>query len=351
MIKLAYDITSVAESPYGGIAQVCYHTLAQAAKHGDISATGFYRRGRRENIAVDNVPLRRLIWTDRFRRSQFDIVHALCHRLPPVGGQKRVYTLYDAWSLYPNKYQSPSFQKTIGMRMKRELRKVDAIIAISDNTHKNLVELQLVDPNKCRVARIGVAPPEPPTPAGGNTEIENCLSRPYVLFVGRIEVRKNIGHIIDAVAPISQLDLVIVGEPGYGYDDITRSDLARFPQDRLHVLSRLDTSDLELLYRRALATLLPSWEEGFGLPILEAMVRGCPVITSNCSACAEVGAGGAILVDPANPSESTEALIRLYEDASYHDRIKQAGLHRSRDFSWEKYFDDLISVYRSVLSQ
>jgi glycosyltransferase involved in cell wall biosynthesis len=350
IMEVAYDVTSLAQSPYGGVAQVCFHTLIQASRHPGVSPMGYYRRGRRENIVVDGVPPHRLSFTSQFRRTPFDIVHALCHRLPLLRAQKVVYTLYDAWSLQPNKYQSPNFQKKIGQRMRKELRKADVIVTISEWTRSQLLKLELADANKCVAVRLGVALPGPPPQASGKTDIDRWLTEPYVLFVGRIEARKNIGHLVEAVMQLSQLSLVIVGEPGFGYEDIVDRHLARFPSDRLCVLNRLAAYELDLLYRNAVAMLLPSWEEGFGLPILEAMVRGCPVITSNCSAASEIGAGGAILVDPADPTESHNALTMLYEDAAYRSRWRQIGLAHSSNFGWSKYFEDMISVYRSILS-
>ncbi len=234
--------------------------------------------------------------------------------------------------------------------MQKELLKADVIVTISEWTRSQLLGLELVDADKCVVVRLGAASPDSPPPASGRCDVNRWLPKPYVLFVGRIEVRKNISHLVEAVMPLSQLNLVIVGEPGFGYEDIVARHLARFPSDRLRILSRVPVHELELLYHNATAMLLPSWEEGFGLPILEAMARGCPVITSSCSAASEVGIGGAILVDPAEPAESREALSRLCEDAAYRNRWRQAGLAHCSKFSWSKYFEDLVSVYRLVLS-
>ncbi|UCE24295.1 MAG: glycosyltransferase, partial [Candidatus Zixiibacteriota bacterium] len=99
----------------------------------------------------------------------------------------------------------------------------------------------------------------------------------------------------------------------------------------------------------AVATLLPSWEEGFGLPIVEAMSNGCPIVTSNRSANAEVGGEGAILVNPENPDESREAIERLIEDQSFRNRMIEAGRRRASLFTWERYFDRLVDIYDRLL--
>jgi glycosyltransferase involved in cell wall biosynthesis len=266
--------------------------------------------------------------------------------VPSVRHRKLVYTLYDAWSLYPNNYQSSGFQKIIGRRMLKELRCADAIVCISEATRARLLDLNVVDPVRCHVALMGVAPPsaaEPPKPG-----FTAKLAKPFALFVGRIEVRKNLEHVISAVSPIDGLNLVIVGEPGYGYDRIEREVLAAFPSERLHRLSRVPRCDLDWLCRNALAALLPSWEEGFGLPILEAMVRGCPVITSNCSASAEVAAGAGIVVDPNQPEQSETALRKIVAEPDHRSELAQAGIAHCQQFSWRRYFSELTKVYREL---
>jgi glycosyltransferase involved in cell wall biosynthesis len=277
-------------------------------------------------------------------------VHGLCHRLPHVKGGKIVYTLYDTWSLYPNEYQSPAFQKSIGRRLADDLRKADLIVTISEWTRKKLNELGIVDSAKCKAIRLGVEQPIVMTDNTANSAILTWLNRSFALFVGRLENRKNIGHIIDAVLPFEELGLVLVGEPGFGYEENVVPQLARVPSHRLQVMSKLSNTDLALLYRNALVTIQPSWVEGFGLPILEAMSHGCPVITSNCSASAEVGVGGAALVDPSSPEESREVIARLRDDPQYRLAEKNRASLRSRQFSWDNYYNDLVKEYRELLN-
>jgi glycosyltransferase involved in cell wall biosynthesis len=348
MTTIAYDVTSLALAPMGGIAQVCRYTLEQAVRAEQISPVATYRRGEAGNITVPDVPILRVGRFSRLRLSQYDIVHALCHRVPPIRGRKLVYTLYDAWSLHPNRYQSDKFQRLVGKRMRKELSRADAIISISQSTQAKLLELNIVDPNKCHVALMGVEQ-APVAPASDvSDDVRNCSKRPFVLFVGKMEIRKNLGHVVDAVRSQDDLDLVVVGEPGFGYEGFVGDALARMPQDRLRILSHLSANDLDWLYRNSLATLLPSWEEGFGLPILEAMVRGCPVITSNCSASAEVGGEAAVLVDPNDASQSTRALERLHDEPQFREQVIQAGLERVQQFGWDKYFQGVAAIYQGL---
>ena len=351
MITVAYDVTSLAENPYGGIARVCRHTLEQAGKSEHIKPCALYRRGARSNLNVPGVNTRRVSWLDHLCLVRYDVVHALGHRVPPSRCGKLVYTLHDAWSLYPNRYQSADFQRQVGARMSAEIKQADAVVCDSRATLDKLLGLQLVEPTRCHVAPCGVAEPGFPATKASSASVAGLLATRFVLFVGRIEVRKNLEHVVDAILPLADLHLVVVGENGYRGDQIRTETLNRIPAGRLHVLSRIGESDLDLLYRNAVATLQPSWEEGFGLPVLEAMIRNCPVITSNCSATKEVAEGAAVLVEPSEPSQSRAALERLMSDSEYRWDLIARGRARAHEYTWDKYFEKLLELYRQLLTE
>jgi glycosyltransferase involved in cell wall biosynthesis len=350
MITVAYDVTSLAENPYGGIAQVCRHTLERAGKSEQIKSFALYRRGTPSHLDISGVNARKIGWRDRLGLVRYDIVHTLGHRIPSSRCKKLVYTLHDAWSLYPNPYQGADFQRRVGARMKGEIRRADAIVCDSRATLERLLELQFVEATRCHVVPCGVSDPGLPATKADDATVAGLLTTSFVLFVGRIEMRKNLEHVVDALLPVDDLHLVVVGESGHRGEQIRAETLSRMPTERLHVLSRISENDLDLLYRKAVATLQPSWEEGFGLPVLEAMIRGCPVITSNCSATKEVAEGAAILVDPAEPSQSMAALERLMSDPECRSELIARGRARSREYTWNRYFEKLLGVYRQLLS-
>lgn len=349
MITIAYDITAVAESPHGGIAQVGHNTLEQAAQDPNIQPTGYYRKGAPTNINISDVRIVKHRPYHKWLGHRYHIAHSLCHRTLPVKASCHIYTVHDTWSLRPNHYQDAAFQKKVGDRLKREIQQADHIVAISETTRRHLLEDGLVTPDKCSVALLGYRPPDATADDPG-AGLPSLQGRPYVLYVGCLEMRKNIGHLLDAVRPLDAVHLVIAGQPGFGYREKIRQKIDAFPQDRLNLLETVSRSQLPNLYRGAVATMLPSWEEGFGLPILEAMANSCPVVTSNRSANAEVGADAAILIDPAAPDQSQRALERLLSDKQYRDSIVAAGLKRAGQFSWGKYFRTMTDIYERVLA-
>lgn len=351
MISIAYDVTSLAQNRYGGVSEVCRQTLRQAVCHSQISPHAIYRRGDPANIDISGIQPRKVGWLDRIRPARPDIVHALGHRLPPTRGRKTIYTLHDAWSLYRNTYQSPRFQEKIGPRMTKELLRADAIISVSRATHEKLLSLDLVDPSRCSVVLNGVASPPARLAPVENPMVDQLPDLSFVLFVGRIEVRKNLEHVVDAVLPHSALSLVIVGDRGFGGEEIERDVLSSMPACRLHHFRQLAPGDLDRLYRKALTLLQPSWEEGFGLPIAEAMARSCPVICSNGSGGAEVAAKAGVLVDPCQPQESAVAIEKLQEDPRKRHELVVLGRERAAELTWEASFDRMVGVYTRLLQE
>jgi len=348
MISVAYEVTSLALSRFGGIATTCYHTLAQAATHDSFSPTALYRRGQPPDSSPVTDWQRTHTW-HAWQTPRYDLVHALCHRLPPTRAHRRVYTLHDAWSLTPNRYQPEDFQKKLAARLRKELPAVDLVVTGSEAGRNALLAADVVAPEKVLVAYQGATPIQQQPDRPPSRLLAPLLDVPFVLFVGRLETRKNIPHILAALHPLDSVHLVLVGEPGFGFRPEIEDVLAHFPPSRLHQFSLIAEPDLAALYRHALAALQPSWEEGFGLPILEAMSHGCPVITSNCSAPPEIVGNAGFLVDPTDPKQSREALERLLDDQFYRRELSEAGHERAAGFTWERYYATLVEAYQTLL--
>jgi len=349
MLRVAYDITSFAESPFGGIAQVCANTITQAAAAPDIEPVGFYKAGDPDNCRIDGVAVRKLTPFSSLIGPSYDIAHSLCHRRLKVRASRSVYTVHDVWSLQPNRYQSAAFQKKVGARLRRDILEADFIVTISETTRQNLLALELVAPERCQAVHLGVDMPRPSEPSEISPDLAPVFGKRYVIYVGSLEIRKNIGHLLEALRALKDVDLVLAGRPGFGYRDNIEARIKQFPPQRLHLLPKVNRKDLALFYQNAVAMILPSFEEGFGLPIVEAMACSCPVITSNRSANAEIGGEAAILVDPEAPQESRLAVGRLIDDDEYRDRIIAAGHSWVKQFRWDEYYRELLAIYRALL--
>lgn len=166
------------------------------------------------------------------------------------------------------------------------------------------------------------------------------LDRPYVLAVGNLQPRKNLPRLIEAFSQLpgslDDLKLVIAGKAQWQQSEVYRRVADLQLQDRVVFTGYLDDHDLALLYNGSLALVYPSLYEGFGLPILEAMACGTPVISSNTSSMPEVAGDAAFMVDPLSTSEIAEAIARVAQSRSLQESLRRKGLKRAAEFSWRK---------------
>jgi glycosyltransferase involved in cell wall biosynthesis len=181
------------------------------------------------------------------------------------------------------------------------------------------------------------------------------LPKRYLLFVGTLEPRKNLTTLLKAYAMLraerqhEEVKLVVVGRKGWLYDEVfeTVQTLA-LHQDVLFT-DFVDDEDLPDLYRGALLLVLPSLYEGFGLPILEAMASGVPVIASNTSSMPEVAGEAALLIDPRNPQAIAEGIAQVLADEQLRQTLTQRGLARARCFTWESAAHKTLGLYAALL--
>jgi glycosyltransferase involved in cell wall biosynthesis len=179
------------------------------------------------------------------------------------------------------------------------------------------------------------------------------LTRPFVLYVGTIEPRKNLTRLVAAFAQARRrcpdLELVLVGQLGWKYTSLFRAieDL-----DLEHAVRRLGyvpNDDLPALYNLARLLAFPSLYEGFGLPVVEAMACGTPVLTSNGSSLAEIAAGASYLIDPLEVIDIAHGLVCLATDDDLHANLRAAGLARAAQFSWQRAAAETVRVYDAVV--
>jgi glycosyltransferase involved in cell wall biosynthesis len=176
----------------------------------------------------------------------------------------------------------------------------------------------------------------------------------FVLFVGLIEPRKNLETLVDAYLADSLcegFDLVLAGNLGWDYSRLLKKVAASGVRNRIHMPGYIDDADLPALYSMAAAFVYPSLYEGFGLPVLEAMACGAPVITSGVSSLPEVAGDAAILVDPRDCRAVAGALRMVLGDEELREDLSQRGRQRSQLFTWERTAGKTLDVYRAAAGQ
>jgi alpha-1,3-rhamnosyl/mannosyltransferase len=238
----------------------------------------------------------------------------------------------------------------------RILKRADGILAVSENTKRDAVRILGLKPEKIRVVYPGAAPEyfsvtkEAASRAANNYN----LTRPYFLFAGTIEPRKNIDTLLTAWMQLpssfrQEASLAILGMPGWKSAETLRrlTQLTREPSG-VRYLGYVPESLVPGLTAGAQALIYPSYHEGFGIPVAQAMAAGCPVITSNVSSLPEITGGAALLIDPHSPAEIGSAIQRVRESTELSQRLSSAGLERARLFTWERaaresfeYFSEL----------
>jgi len=228
----------------------------------------------------------------------------------------------------------------------RVAHKARLIITNSEYSKWEIVRYLGISEDRIRVTPLAASPEFKPVTAPP-------AANPYFLYVGNLEPRKNLERLIEAFARMPRKDhqLVIVGDRWYHGDAAERKARSLGLNGRVKFMGYVPRGDLPALFSGAAAFVYPSLLEGFGMPILEAMACGAPVITSNNSSMKEVAGGAAVLVDPRDLGEMTEALARLAEDEGLREELLKKGLQRAGEFSWEKTASLTLDAYREALER
>jgi glycosyltransferase involved in cell wall biosynthesis len=230
------------------------------------------------------------------------------------------------------------------------------ILTPSESTRRDVVRLLRVDPGRVRVIPYAASPSFRPVP-GGPEELETLygIRPPYFLYVGTLEPRKNLARALRAFASVAsalpQCRFVIAGQRGWRYAEVLRAADDPSLRGRVDFLGYLPEERLPALYAHALALVYPSLYEGFGLPVVEAMACGTPVLTSRSSSLAEIGEGAALLADPTDEKALAGALHALATDAGLRENLRTLGLERARAFSWERTGRETAAAYQEVYEE
>jgi glycosyltransferase involved in cell wall biosynthesis len=271
-----------------------------------------------------------------------DVVHATTWAVP---GTRRplVVTVHDLAFRHEASHFTPHGVRFFERALSRVIDRASAVIVPSESVRDDCLDAGL-DTDRVRVVPHGGTPNRATAEDVVRFRRRAGLDRPYLLWVGTREPRKNLAGVIEAyrsVAARLDTDLVLAGPRGWGVNEVV-------PNPGIHVLGRLDERDLAAAYAGARAFCFPSFREGFGLPVLEAMNAGLPVVTSGGTACAEVAAEAAILVDPTDTSAIAQSMVAATGER--HDDLARASRARASHFTWTRSARLTAAVYRSVAS-
>jgi glycosyltransferase involved in cell wall biosynthesis len=341
-LTIALDATYSTGGQLSGVGLYSHEILyGTAAAHPESRFHFCYRPHRYLRALRLELPpnARRRLILEPFSPRGADLFHGLNQRLPRIHMRRSVATFHDLFVM-SGEYSTPEFRERFTLQARDAAERADAIIAVSEFTRGQVISLLGVEPSRVHVVHHGIRRLDFPA-----VERQNVI-----LNVGAIQTRKNIARLVEAFETVDpSWQLVLAGTYGYGIENILPRIDSSPAHERILTPGYVSPEDLSAWYAKASIFAFPSLDEGFGMPVLEAMAAGIPVVTSNRSALPEVAGDAAILVDP----ESTEELAQALRDLTQGEELRRSlairGTNRARLFTWEKAVAETWNVYRELL--
>jgi glycosyltransferase involved in cell wall biosynthesis len=279
----------------------------------------------------------------QLRRDRVELFHGLSGELPTgieKSGIRSVVTIHDLiFERFPELY-SPIDRRIYAWKSRRAAERAERVIAVSEQTKQDLVERYAIRPERIRVVYQGCHPAFQRAPSpGADDAVARRLGLPdrYLLSVGTVERRKNLGLVVKALPGLPGIPLLAVGRQT-GYAD----------EDRVRFLTGVSMDDLAALYRRCSLFVYPSIFEGFGIPIIEALFSGAPVVTTEGGVFPEAAGPGSVYVAPTDVDGLRQTVAALLGYPQRQDAMRAAGLLHARRFTDHAIADGLSNVYQEV---
>lgn len=337
-MKVGFDISQIAHG--GGVGRYTDYLSQELINSNEIDLVLFYASfrkaypGRLHNVKSFPIPpsfLEPFFNSVRLLRIEnligdIDIFHSSDWVQPPTNA-KKITTYHDVVPLKFPQWSHPKIIEVHKRRLKLVEKEIDMVIAVSKATKKDLLEVTRIPEEKITVIHEGVSENFKPQTQEEITKlrVKYKLPEKYILAISGVGERRNLSRVKEAV---KDYNLVIPGE----------------------TMPKVSDSELPILYGSASLLLYPSFYEGFGLPILEAMACGVPVVTSNLSSMPEVGGEAAVYVDPENLVEMTKQVRDCMEDSQLRFEIIKKGFIQASKFTWEKCASETIEIYQKLAS-
>ncbi|MCP4723456.1 MAG: glycosyltransferase family 4 protein [bacterium] len=317
---------------------------------------------KRNDVFKINIPqynsIRKVLWEQlsmpgRIDKLKIDVFHSPAYISPVFLKASSIITFLDLTFVkfpetihfYKKEFYNLMFRKSVEKAVK--------IITISDFIKEELIDYYGCPEEKVETVHLGVSDLFKPCQDDEMKKrvLEKYrIDRPFFLFVGLMEPRKNLPSVLEAFSRINNDDalFVIVGRKGWGYNDVQKTLENPELREKVLITDEISVEELKILYSASLAFIYLSLYEGFGLPVLEAMACGAPVVTSNSSALPEVAGDAALFADPENVEEISDAMKRIINDESLRKELSQKGFDNIKRFSWKKCAEETSLIYHSL---
>lgn len=285
-----------------------------------------------------------------------EIFHATDHLLPPLAKAKTVFTIHDLIFRFFPEYHLPLNRWYLALMLPRFMRRADAIIAVSEQTRRDVEQLMHIPAGKIRVIYEGVSPSfRPVQDSAERARVRAAYRLPpqFILFFSTIEPRKNLVTLLDAYAALVRQEastppLVVAGRRGWLYNKTLEHIRTLGLAERVRLTDWVAEDDVPALMSMAEVFVYPSLYEGFGLPPLEAMACGTPVISSDAASLKEVVGEAGLVVGPRDTAALTRTLARVLEEPDLRENLRQRGLRQAARFRWDQAARETLAVYEEL---
>ena len=283
-----------------------------------------------------------------------NVFFSITHYAPRFCPCPTVVSIMDlAFIFYPETFKKRDLYQ-LKSWTQYSVKKASKVIGISQSTKDDIIKQYSLSSKKVEVVYPGIKEPNKENKENSMKELEKKydIHGRYILFVGTLQPRKNIVKLIKAFKIVSakfgDLGLVIIGKKGWMYEDILEAPKKEEIEGKVKFLDFVEDADLPSFYKNAECFVLPSLYEGFGLPVVEAMQYGCPVLTSNVSSLPEAGGDAALYFDPYDEKDIASKIEEVLSDNLLREKMKSKGFEQVKKFNWEKSARQVLDILEEV---